>query len=530
MSKRTAFTEGEKAAIRRYHRQNPLLTQKELCTWFEGQFSKPVRQCTVSEFLSKRYSHLDSELQQPERKKHRKIAYADLEKALAQWVAIEERKKTTINGDILRIKARYYWHRLPQYSGLEEPSFSEGWLSGFKKRHGIKERRRHGEAAGIDEESMMAEIALIQARLAQYSPEDQYNCDETGLFWKLIPERSLSMTILPGSKKEKARITIHHCVNATGSHKLQPWIIGRYQRPRCFAAAGIEVDRLDCTYRANKKSWMTGPLMLQWLQWFDSQMNGRKVILLMDNFSAHQSAVNELYAMPSEYGLRNTEIAWLPPNTTSRAQPLDQGVIATFKACYRRHWLRYMVEEVENDRDPCKTINLLKAFRFVIRAWHEVSSVTIANCWQHSAVAIKPIQTHQSSDLPAQAAEALALLDQQLFKLQRMDIIKERMNTKLFINPMDEEVVDSPDDTAEHIAQQYEPVPQEESDLEEVEELPRIRAKQALQLLQQLRLHEEQAEDCNIDWIRSLDRYEKVVRRRHQEGLQQAQISQYLML
>ena len=71
-------------------------------------------------------------------------------------------------------------------------------------------------------------------------------------------------------------------------------------------------------YRANKKAWMNTEVMSNWLRWFDSQMEGRKVVFLMDNFSAHISAVDEL-SPP----LRNIEVLWLPPNTTSRIQPLD---------------------------------------------------------------------------------------------------------------------------------------------------------------------------------------------------------------
>jgi hypothetical protein len=67
---------------------------------------------------------------------------------------------------------------------------------------------------------MAAELASIQAKIAQYAPADQYNCDETSLFWKLVPDRRLATELLSGVKKEKARITIHYACNATGSHKL----------------------------------------------------------------------------------------------------------------------------------------------------------------------------------------------------------------------------------------------------------------------------------------------------------------------
>jgi hypothetical protein len=41
----------------------------------------------------------------------------------------------------------------------------------------------------------------------------------------------------------------------------------------------------------------------------------RKVLLLMDNFSGHELAVQ---LVGSLQGLSNVRIAWLPPNTTSK--------------------------------------------------------------------------------------------------------------------------------------------------------------------------------------------------------------------
>jgi hypothetical protein len=67
---------------------------------------------------------------------------------------------------------------------------------------------------------------------------------------------------------------------------------------------------------------MTGAIFKEWLFWFDSKMKGQKVALLMDNFSAHKAAVKDIQ-------LQNTIIIWLPANSTSRYQPLDQGIIRT---------------------------------------------------------------------------------------------------------------------------------------------------------------------------------------------------------
>lgn len=60
--KRIAFPVDEKVALRKQHAQNPELSQKALCKWFEESFGKPIRQGTVSEVLSTRYSHLDKQI------------------------------------------------------------------------------------------------------------------------------------------------------------------------------------------------------------------------------------------------------------------------------------------------------------------------------------------------------------------------------------------------------------------------------------------------------------------------------------
>ncbi|KAI0995678.1 hypothetical protein K3495_g12501 [Podosphaera aphanis] len=335
---------------------------------------------------------------------------------------------------------------------------------------------------------MATALALIQARVAQYAPNDQYNCDETGLFWKLIPDRSLATMQLAGVKKEKARITIHHCCNATGTHKLPIWIIARHKRPRCFAAAGVrDPEVLGIKWRTNKKAWMITGIMMEWLLWFDRQMVGRKVILLLDNFSAHEAAVNELAALPLGFGLLNTEICWLPPNTTSRLQPLDQGIIASFKAHYRRQWITYMLEQHEIGYDALRTMNVLKAIRFSVGAWSEVTPITIANCWRHSTVNLQPQETTVDVEI-----EAVSELQVELQELHRQQRIQQLMDVNYLLHLPEELVEDSADDVHGRLVQLYSPVEDQESEEERVEELPRVQPRQALLLLQQLRLYEEQ--------------------------------------
>jgi hypothetical protein len=60
------------------------------------------------------------------------------------------KRKAIITGDILKEKASKLWRALPQYEGIEEPKWSNGWLGRFKGRFKIKEYVQHGEAASAE--------------------------------------------------------------------------------------------------------------------------------------------------------------------------------------------------------------------------------------------------------------------------------------------------------------------------------------------------------------------------------------------
>jgi hypothetical protein len=102
--------------------------------------------------------------------------------------------------------------------GLECPTWFDSWLTGFKKRSDMKEKRRHGEAGSVqldDDTDMIME--QIRNKCRKYTADCIYNMDETGYYWKMKPNHSLSTFEENGKKKDKARITVNLCYNATGT-------------------------------------------------------------------------------------------------------------------------------------------------------------------------------------------------------------------------------------------------------------------------------------------------------------------------
>ena len=58
--------------------------------------------------------------------------------------------------------------------------------------------------------------------------------------------------------------------------------------------------------------------------------------------------------------------------------------------------------------------------------------------------------------------------------------------------------------------------------------MPKVQPQQVLNLLQTLKLSELQADDCNPSFISWLERYEKVVNKRHLKSLKQTGIESFM--
>ena len=68
-----------------------------------------------------------------------------------------------------------------------------------------------------------------------------------------------------------------------------------------------------------------------------------QVVLLMDNASSHAipgMAFGEMEGLKT-LEFSNMLVVFLPPNTTSAVQPMDQGIIAAFKLRYKRKLLAW---------------------------------------------------------------------------------------------------------------------------------------------------------------------------------------------
>jgi hypothetical protein len=221
--------------------------------------SLQLTQGMISRVLSKTYDHLDSLDGKKDKKflqSSRESAgdWPDLEAALFKWQQRMQETDAVVTGEILKIQASKLWAKLPQYEHLEEPKWSNGWLQGFEERFKIKEYVRHGEAGSvaIDDPDNTKQIDDLRGLASTYAPEDILNIDESGLCWKMSPDRSLATKASSGGKKSKDRITVALTSNATGTDDIKPWIVGKSKNPRCLKNINRRLLRIEYRYNKSK--------------------------------------------------------------------------------------------------------------------------------------------------------------------------------------------------------------------------------------------------------------------------------------
>ncbi|XP_054720764.1 tigger transposable element-derived protein 6-like [Uloborus diversus] len=144
----------------------------------------------------------------------------EFENVLVLWLKETRASNLPVNVELLREKAL----ELSKNYDMENFSASHGWVEKFKIRHGLSTRVLSGESKCVSIESVEQWLKDLPDLIKEYEAKDIYYCDETGLFFRVMPDRTLAFKGEPchSGKKSKERLTALLCCNADGSDKLPP--------------------------------------------------------------------------------------------------------------------------------------------------------------------------------------------------------------------------------------------------------------------------------------------------------------------
>ncbi|KAG0442204.1 Tigger transposable element-derived protein 1 [Dictyocoela muelleri] len=151
---------------------------------------------------------------------------------------------------------------------------------------------------------------------------------------------------------------------------------------------------------------------------------GRRILLLLDNAPVHCI----------DHNCKAIELLFLPPNCTSKIQPLDQGIIRSFKSNYRHFLLRSLnlLHEKNQDLDFEKLkskFTLVQSLPIIIGSWSEVSSETILNYSNHAlknwATAEDILSDNDQDNMVAQSLESI---DPESYYLQDVENTMETVD------------------------------------------------------------------------------------------------------
>ncbi|KAL2635872.1 hypothetical protein R1flu_007351 [Riccia fluitans] len=135
---RSEFSMAERIHICRHH-EGGRITNKALSLWASKKMGKPISEMTISRILIRKIKLLGSDVGS-NRKHFRKPECPNLESILYSCFLTMQEANVTISDAMLIAKAKMLSNSVPRESA-KEFKFSNGWLQGFKSRHGISSKQ-----------------------------------------------------------------------------------------------------------------------------------------------------------------------------------------------------------------------------------------------------------------------------------------------------------------------------------------------------------------------------------------------------
>ncbi|XP_066874480.1 tigger transposable element-derived protein 1-like [Kogia breviceps] len=323
--------------------------------------------------------------------RHRSAVMETMERLLRVWLEDQSQRNVPLSVTVIQEKAKSLFDDLQREQGESSQaakfSASKGWFVRFKERHCLPHFKLSSTAPG--KEDVYPEILKSIIQEGEYTPQQVFNVDETGLYWKRMPERtfiSIEEKAEPGFKSSKDRLMLLLGGNAAGDFKLKPLLVYHSESPK--ALEGYSKPNLPVIWRSSKKAWATRSIFHEWFTYFFcpaiekycAQNNlTNKALLILDNAPCHPVNLSDLSD--------NVRVEYLHDNTADSIQPMGRGVASTFKAHYLRRTFEHILEATDGDdpaelREFWRRYSIMDAVDNIAVAWEELRPATMNSAWK----------------------------------------------------------------------------------------------------------------------------------------------------
>jgi len=214
-------------------------------------------------------------------------------------------------------------------------------------------------------------------------------------------------------------------------------------------------------------------------------------------------------------------------------QPMDAGIIMSFKRNYRRYHIQWMLKQVEDGMDAQDLkMDILQAIKYIIQGWNEVIATTIKNCWRHTNLIPywdNPADSEESEDEVSLEDPLLEELSKNIEDLN----FSNPMRVEEYLNNPDEDIVyEIPDDDqiisdlVETFGERSDEIENNPEEVDDSVEEEIISPNDALKSLENIRTFLFQQESAS-EYINLVSVIEKFINVKKKDSMKQSTISRY---
>ncbi|EDO18683.1 hypothetical protein Kpol_1055p38 [Vanderwaltozyma polyspora DSM 70294] len=383
--------------------KHPKWTQLDLAKWAYETFQLPKipSQGTVSRLLAKKDFYMKTKAHEKDANRLRKQNNLLVQRILQEWISQSIWNNIPMSTHIMQRTAQAIWLEIPARFREGYGILNTRWINNFLNKMDLNSTMLDGKVLKAPKVWTFEERTGIKSFLENVPQNDIFTINETFLAYNLPLDYAQYESSRIQSRIEI--ITVMLCSNLTGSEKLNPFIIGRYNNYSSFRNhfPDIPTDRttseahlgdrmaqkFGVAYKSNRKSLLTSNLFHDWLARWDKRLvaNNRKVWIVLDDSCPHR--IINLH-------LKNIQLVYATSN--SCFLPFNWGILDEFKIRYRIQQYRALIDlQKKIQKKENKNIiisfeqselTMSNAFKFIKKAWNDIPVESIKRSWKCSGL------------------------------------------------------------------------------------------------------------------------------------------------